>query len=63
MTSDLPYALGCPVCGYHVVVSVEDPDASMSVMYTHLFAHVRVSHQANQLLAKVRDLTVEEATR
>lgn len=65
MTADLPYALGCPTCTFHVEVSEEDPDASLSYLYDHIFSqHAGYDRQkANQLLAKARDLTAEQVDR
>jgi hypothetical protein len=63
--TDLPYALGCPSCAYHVEVSVEDPAATMSELYNHVFwEHAPHNRDlTRQLLAKARDLTAAEVTR
>lgn len=53
MSPDLPYALGCPSCVFHVEVSDEDPDASLSYLAGHIF-------ETNKLLAEARELTAEE---
>ena len=61
---ELPYALGCPSCDHHVVVSEADPDASLAEMGSHIrWFHVRGAQSeewAAILLAKVRDLTEAE---
>ncbi len=64
MTS-LPYALGCPSCPHHVVVSAVDPDAWMGVLRTHLFReHTATARKAPfALLANARELTEREVAR
>ncbi len=63
--SDLPYALGCPTCTYHVVVSEVDPDASLSELSSHIFDRHACYNRArtNRMLAKARELTEAEVSR
>jgi hypothetical protein len=60
---ELPYGLGCPICPYYVEVSEEDPDASLSELYTHIWGkHTAYDRAAvNALLAKAVELTEAEA--
>jgi hypothetical protein len=62
--TDLPYALGCPSCTYHVEVSPEDPAATMSELYNHVFwEHAPHNRDlTNRLLAQARELTAAEVT-
>lgn len=64
MSTDLPYALGCPSCPYFVEVSPEDSDASLSELSRHIFSRHAGYDRAkvNKLLAKARELTADEVT-
>lgn len=57
------YALGCPRCPQFAVVSSEDPDATLSAMWDHLFAyHADYNRDlVAVLLADVEELTEAEA--
>ena len=63
MSNNLPFALGCPSCVFHVEVSTVDPDASLSELYNHVFwTHAPHDQQkTHELLAKARDLEEEVA--
>lgn len=64
MSADLPFALGCPSCTHHTVVSEVDPDASLSELSHHIFRRHADYDRAktNLLLAAARDLTAEEVS-
>lgn len=59
MSVNLPYALGCPSCTHHVVVSEVDPDASLSDLSNHIFdRHAGYNRaETNKILAGARELT------
>ncbi len=59
----LPYALGCPSCTHRIVVSPDDPDASLSEMFEHIYpAHGDYNPtRTYELLAKARELSEKEA--
>lgn len=61
----LPYALGCPSCPYYVEVSEEDPAATMSELYRHIFGdHAGYDRdQTHRLLAKAQELTAGQAAK
>ncbi len=63
MMPDLSYGLGCPSCRYFVEVSEEDPDASLSELYGHIFSKHAGYKKAEtyQLLAKAVELTEAQA--
>lgn len=60
---EIPFALGCPSCSHYVEVSTEDPDASLSELYGHIFrSHASYSQaKTYDLLAKAAGLTKAEA--
>ncbi len=62
----LPYALGCPSCDHHEIVSAEDPDATLS----ELAAHMARAHNNRDWVASpwclagvALELTAEDAAR
>ncbi len=65
MTVALPFALGCPSCPYHVVVSAVDPEASLSELHGHICREhaAYAPDKAHSLLANARELTEEEVGR
>lgn len=63
MTPDLPYALGCPSCPHHVVVSVEDPDSSITELHSHALRTHAGGYdraEANRLVNVAAELTEAE---
>lgn len=56
--TDLPFALMCPQCPHSVEVSEDDPDATLSEMYDHIFSrHANYQRaRTDQLLARVREV-------
>jgi hypothetical protein len=63
--NDLPYGIGCPSCHAWLVVSDEDPDASVSDLHDHIYWTHAPSDpvKTNQLLAKAVELTEAEAAK